>query len=138
MALRTTPERVKKVLQANYATRAAPSLDIYIQSANVLTNRLVREAAVEGISIDGETAGLIETWLAGYYYTKMDPLYLSKSTDGSGGSFQRNPVRNDYLQSAVELDPSGLLLSLVDPSQTAGAGWLGKADRDRIPYDQRN
>lgn len=139
MSLRTTPERVKAILQANYDTRRAPPLGPYITPANILTTRLVAEASRQGVSsyLDSATLAEIETWLAGYYYTKMDPLYLSKSTDGSGGSFQRG-TKNDYLTTAIELDPTGLLSSLIEPGQRAEAGWMGKTETERVDYDQRN
>lgn len=137
MASRTTAAKVKAVLGANYSARRCPDLAPFMDSAYTLTSSVVACAAAKGAPLTGEQAATIEMWLAGYFYTKMDPLYVSKGTDGASGSFNRNP-KNDYLVAAIELDPSGCVSALTTPGQRAEVGWLGKTASERIPYQGRD
>ncbi len=78
---------------------------------------------------------MIERWLAAHYYCAMDPVYMSKSTGGASGSFQRKAgdgtfETTEYGRMACSLDYSGATAA-VGKRQFAYGIWLGS--RGGIP-----
>lgn len=132
---RTTADKVEILLGFNYATRSAPSLTPYIESATNIVDRLIVDATAESITISAVTAELIERWLSCYFYCQMDPLYKQKGTDRASGSFVR--TEDDYKKVALALDPSGLLEGILDPKLRASGAWSGKTDTEALDYDRR-
>lgn len=119
---RTSPDLVKGVLGPNY--NGVSALDMFIEMGNVSTNDAAAEAAKRGAPYDDQRARLIETNLAAYYYCIMDPLFLSKATNGSSGSW----AARSYMDAAKNLDPSGSVEFTMN-GQRVGAKWLGKSCR---------
>lgn len=142
MAIRTTSALVQGVLGADYGQKPSgelPSLTPYIRIANQVTDR-VATAAVDNKNITLTSAELevIETWLAAHFYTKMDPVYTSKSTGGASGSFVRGKTEPEpYKDGAIAADYSGCVNAILNRF-FASANWLGKAPSEQIPYWQRD
>lgn len=133
---RITSDEVEEILGFNYATISQPSLIPFINTANGVTNRLVVRAAEENLPvISSDTLILIEMWLSGYYYLKMDAPYKRKGTSKASGEFLREV--DDYLKPAFALDPTGLLPEIVNAWPTVKGGWLGKTDIEALTYDER-
>lgn len=132
---RTTPTKVKELLDRNYDARRGPSLVVHIATSHAIINQVVTCATRKSVTITSEVLELMERWLAGYYYTKVDPLYGSRSTEGASGSFLQSP--DDYKNVAIDLDPSGCLRGiLMGPG--AAMEWMGKPVSEQIDYDDRN
>ncbi len=138
---RTNAELVKGILGDDYGKKAdgsLPSLALPLRAAAVIADRTAACASNKGVPIDGEALILIETNLAAYYYTKSDPVYASKQSGKSGGTFVRGKEEpNPYKESALELDPSGCLSGILNSKKLAGAAWLGKASSEQIPIWDR-
>jgi hypothetical protein len=132
--VRTNAIVVEELLGFNYATVSQPSLTPYIDTASEIVDQLIIDANAISVSIGATRAELIERWLACYWYTKMDPLYKGKGTDKASGQFVRG--EKDYLEAAIALDPSGLLVALMS-QQTASGRWGGKTDIEALTYRQR-
>lgn len=141
---RTSPTLVQQILGYNWDGVA--DLTPYIATANNIINRTVQLAATSDPTDPmtpitdngvGSEAELMERWVAAYYYTKMDPLYMSRSTLGASGQFGRAMEGKDYLESAIQMDPSGYLGALINKT-LIGADWGGKPLSQQIPYWDRN
>ena len=100
----------------------------YIEAASSIVDDLV-DTDEDGV-LTAAKLELIERWLSAYYYTIMDPIYVSKSTEGASASFQQR----DYKQVAVNLDPTGMLNAQLE-NQRAGGFWGGRAQDQ---YDDAN
>lgn len=133
MANDTNKDRVREILGRNYD--GCSELKQFVQTANAVVDQAVTKASAEGESIAASTQTLMKTWMAAYYYTKMDPTYKSKSTLGASGSFNSSP--DDYLKGATDLDPSGWLEAIVKKS-VAGAVWVGKTESEQLTWEERN
>lgn len=138
---RTNSSAVIAVLGDDYGPRAdgsTPSMTPYIDTASNLVDQVVVDSTAAGYSLTGATLELIERWLSAHYYTKSDPAYTSRSTEGASGSFVRSSQDPEpYLGPAIDLDPSGCLNALLK-RQRAGAVWGGKTASTQLTYDQRN
>lgn len=134
---RTTPLAVENLLLKDYDSRNRPSLSPFIDSATVIVDRVVTCATSKGITLTTAEKELIERWLAAYLYTRSDPIYQSKSTDGASASFVTDPVDPErYRAGAAAVDYSGCLLNILK-GQTAGAVWLGKRPSAQTAYVDR-
>jgi hypothetical protein len=108
---------VKTLLDQNYNGRS--NLSPYVDTASSLIDQCVSVAARRGLDpISSHTQELMERWLACWAYTQMDPLYVSKSTLSSSGSF----VQQDYRAVAVSLDPTGVLLAILNNLNKGAVG----------------
>lgn len=136
MSFRTTEKLVREVLLQNYDCGSNPSLVPSIRAANVITTRLVARAVAAGYAHTTDERGLVETWLSAYFYSKSDPLYVSKSTGGASGTFLL--PENPFLLGAKELDGSGLLAAVMDGKRQARAAWLGKRPSEQTDYSDRD
>ncbi len=129
---RTNEAQVKAVLLANYDARRAPSIAAFIRTANTVTNRVLsmsvqkpRVVAQGGLSSDDLLQ--IETFLAAHFYCVNDPLYMSRSTQGASGSFQRGQAKSgfastDYGNQAMDIDWSGVLKNINLQQFASGSG----------------
>jgi hypothetical protein len=142
---RTTVDLVELVLDRNYDGQM--DLQQFIDTANLLVNRVATCASDRGEPLSAEELELIERWLAAHYYAQVDPTYTSKSTDGASASFMG--ASGKYLegsrfgQVAITLDPSGCLESIVASGDGGGrkvarAFWLGKAPSEQTDYRDRD
>lgn len=138
---RTTANAVKGVLISDYGEDKdgnLPSLDPFIRSANVLVNRVATCATSRGHALTSEELELIERWLAAFFYTRSDPIYASKNTEGGGASFVSDPVDPErYRAAAVALDSSGCLAAILKGNR-AGAAWLGRVPSEQTAYEDRD
>lgn len=106
------------------------SLTPYIDTANSVVTSAAAKAVENGESYADSTLELMERWLAAHYYTVMDPLYKSKSTDRASASFNER----SYKDVALELDPLGYLAEVIAKHRARGF-WLGRAQDQ---YDDAN
>lgn len=146
MAVRTTEALVKDVLQDDFGPLRSgddPSLDPYITAANQLINRLARVAAEDPDGYQptlGELTNL-ETWVAAHNYTVMDQKEQSRSNSGASSSFQGQTgmylEATRYGQTAISMDPTGLLRALAK-NNVAGGQWLGKPESQQLSWQERN
>lgn len=139
MAIRTTETLVKGVLLRDYDSRNEPSLTPFIATASLLVDAVVTCAARKSVTFTDDHLELMERWLAAHYYTKNNPVYSSKSTDGRSASFVRDPQTPEpYKRVALDLDTTGCLAALLtDKKGRAGFSWLGKKPTEAIPYTER-
>ncbi len=141
MAVRTTATDVEELLAANWDDET--SVTPYIQTANMLVNRVVVLAArlPSPIVFTAAELELIERWLAAHCYCQTDMLYQSKSTGGASASFQGQTAMHlestRYGQMAMDLDYSGVLAT-INKRQVAQMYWLGKPPSEQLDYDQRD
>jgi len=134
---RTDPDKVKGILGKDYDTVSCPSLAGYITAANLLTTRVATCASSKGTPLSTAELESIERWLAAWFYTKSDPVYASKSTGKSSGSFVRGAKEPEpYKDAALALDPSGCLSALLN-RQTAGGFWAGKPVSEWLTAEER-
>lgn len=120
----SNPTTVQALLGANYGLLpdgTAPDLQQYIDSADVVVQRVIVCAANKGMSLSPTEQELIERWLSCYFYCKMDPLYQSRSTAGASGSFvnagmnaQIDGDADRYKRGAIELDATGCLNAILN------------------------
>jgi hypothetical protein len=108
----------------------------YIATANLVVTRVNTCATAAGYTLTAEELEMMERWLACDFYTKMDPVYTSKSTLSASGSFMRGK-EEPYRMGALALDPSGCLKSILDSKQVSGF-WAGKPASEQIPYNERD
>lgn len=136
--MRTSADYVKKVLGADYDDEASPDLTPYIRGANLIITRLVTKASDRGVTLSTAEQRELETWVAAHLYTKSDPVYTSRSTEGASGSFVRDPKNPEpYKSGAILLDPSGVLNAMLSQQRASGA-WLGLVEDDELDYDARS
>lgn len=140
MAQRTTISAVQTVLGANYGALpdgTDPSLQPYIDHATVVVDRVVECATAKGITITTAQALQMETWLGGYYYTRMDPQYKSRTTKDASGAWAVEG--KEYAQAAMDVDPSGCLAGIINgKGARAEMYWLGKPRSEQIDYVDRD
>lgn len=114
--MRTNADAVKKILGQNYDSFANPDLIPYIETASAIVDQLIQQAAEDNQVIPTSTLELIERWLSAYFYTIMDPLYLTKKTGLAMGTF---PERS-YKDAAIQLDPTALLNDILSKNRATG------------------
>lgn len=134
---RTDADAVKGILLTDYDTKKAPSLVPFIETANVMTTRVAALAVAAEDPMSATELELLERWLAAHCYCMSDQPYSSRSTGGASGSFQGQTGKGleatKYGQMALELDPGSYLTATV-----VGMTWMGKAESERLDYDERN
>lgn len=133
---RTTDSAVAEVLGNDYDGCA--SLRPRIASANLLVSRVATCATAKGQTLSAAELEMLERILAAHFYTKTDPVYASKSTNGASASFVRgNKEPEPYKDWAISMDPSGCLNALMN-RQTADIFWGGKTEPEQLDYRERN
>ncbi len=130
---RTTAADVRGQLKRDYDARRNPSLTPDIETANLVTTRVVALAATKGFTISAAEAAAIERWLACYFYTQSDGTYSSVSDVRGSGSI--NKTAESYLNGAKMLDPSGSVAELL--AKRPSLFWAGKRESERIDYYDR-
>ncbi len=133
---RTTSALVIGVLGDDYGPNASgtlPDLTPHIATASNIVDQVVADSTLNGFTLLATTQELIERWLSAYYYTKMDPIYSSRS----GASFLRKSEEHEYAAVAIDLDPSGSLNALLKRQRASGQ-WLGKPASQELTWDERN
>jgi hypothetical protein len=148
MAIRTIPALVQAILGSNYgAVRdnttgllTNPDLTPYITIASSIIDQAVPIQQDLGfVYTDGPAPSQLEIqerWLSAFFYCLMDPMYMSKSTSGASGGFQRKQGEgfeaNEYGKAACNADVSGVLTA-IGKRQVAGGVWLGQCPADAQP-----
>ena len=154
---RTTSALVQTILGDDYGPKrdgSLPDLQPYIATAAKMVNRVQTMAAAkvpartlsegpdDADDAKASEAGMLERWLAAYFYAVMDSTYTGRSTEGASGQFQAGQQEkgfqgNKYGIAAVAMDYSGCLENL-GKKQRAGAIWLGRYPSQQTPYDQKS
>ncbi len=127
---RTTSDAVEDILGGNFIT--GTSLTRYINTANVIVTRVATCASERGYTLTSDELEMIEMWLAGYFYTIMDPIYKRKKTERAEGEF----YDRSYLDAAKALDPSGCLAAAL--ATKVGFHWGGKPADEQLDWEDRN
>lgn len=138
---RTTSAAVKLVLQDDYDSANEPSLVPFLDTATAMVDRVATCATRKSWTLSAAELELIERWLAAHFYCQGDPSYVSRSTAGASGNFTgqfgMGLDGTRYGQQAQAIDTSGCLAALAK-RRVAGGAWLGKTDREKLTWDQRN
>jgi hypothetical protein len=140
---RTTEALVKSVLRlgsqgGDYDDANNPSLTRPIAAANQFVTRAATCATNRGITLSSDELTEIETWMGAHFYTKMDRVYQSKSTNGASASFVLDPkVPEPYKAAAIEMDASGCVAALLAGNR-ARLSWVGKAPSEQTAYEDRD
>lgn len=129
---RTTAVDVQAILGGNWDGKT--DLTPYIDTASAVVDDVVECATARSVTVTATRAELIERWLAAHYYTQMDPLYTSKSTQSASGSFKDH----GYDKTAIGLDPSGCLSGVLNGRKVARTFWLGQREYEETDYAERN
>lgn len=113
----------------NYDWARLPSLDAEIAMAVYMVTQVIATAVTLGrLPLQGPGIELCQRNLACHFYCVKDPLYMSKSTEGASGSFQRKSDNGfdltEYGRTACQLDFSGVLTA-YGKRQVARARWVG-------------
>lgn len=142
MARRTTVNKVKEILGGNYGTvnGVLTDLDPFIDMATAVVDQVVALTArqTSPITLTMTNYELMERWTAAYFYSMLDPLLSSKSTEGASGSFVQEKLdQNRYKAGAIMADPTGILNALLNRT-VASSTWLGKTKSEQLSYDDRN
>lgn len=139
MAQRTTRKLVEELLDTD--RRQGRSVQPFIDIAANIVDAMVACATARGKSYDAGLLVVIETWLAAHYYTRRDPTYASRSTNGKSGSFHGQTGMgldaSFYGQSAKDADPVGCLAA-VTAKKKPQVEWLGKPPSQQVDYADRN
>lgn len=138
MAIRTNPGAVQGILGRDYDAVNAPSLLGYIASASIVIDRVYSCSVAKGKTLTTVELEMLERWLAAHFYTKSDPTYSSRSTQGRSGSFIRGREEPEpYKDAAIGLDYSGCLGAILNRKVASGA-WLGKPPSEQTDYEDRD
>jgi hypothetical protein len=136
MAIRTNHKMVEDVLQQCWDDTT--KLDRYIKAASLIVDRVETCAISRDKALTASELKEIETWLAAHFYTKMDPTYTSRSTDGASGSFVRDPkVPEPFKDGALMLDYSGCLVAILEKRRVS-VGWMGRPPSEQTDYIDRD
>ncbi len=128
---RTDSDMVEEILGENWG---GSSLDLYIRTATAVVDRVVTCAETKEHVFTSEELIMMETWLAAYFYTIMDPMYKRKKTERAEGEF----LTTSYLDAAKMLDSSGGCLSAVLSGKTASMFWGGLPASEQTDFDDRD
>lgn len=141
MAIRTTNDRVKGILDRDYDAKRGTDLSPYVLAASTIVDRVVLMAAAKNITLTPQELEVLEAWVAAHCYQASDPAYASKSTGGASGSYLGKMGKGfeatRYGLMALRLDYS-YCLENIDKKQRASAIWLGKPPSSQVPYVDRN
>lgn len=112
---------------------AGANLLTFIQTANILTDKVAECAIDKGTPLSAAVLKEIERYLAAHFYSVYDSRYLKKKTERASGEFALLP----FLDQAKLLDTSGCLDSFTS-NKTARMDWLGKPPSTQIDYVDRD
>lgn len=134
MGQRTQVNLVQEVLGGAYGpvNGQLPNLQPYIDLASNLVTQAVQLAQnriVNRVVLDATTQELMERTLAAYFYTTMDPEYVSKSTAGVSASFSAEDLSpRRFKAMAMQADPSGTINALLNRKFAGGAHIGSRSD----------
>jgi len=140
---RTSQGAVQAILLDDYDSVNSPSLQPFIDTANVIVSRVATCATAKGKTLSSTELELIERWLAAHGYAMVDQPYQSKTTQQASATFQGRTgmglEATKYGQQALSVDYSGCLKAIASGNRkTAGLTWGGKAESEQLDYDERN
>ena len=140
---RTNPERVKAVLRPgkDYDDRRNPDLTEFIAVATAKVDHMVADCATYAVAVPSSAVlATLETWVAAWAYKNSDQQ-LASSSARSSASFKgvtgKGLESNHYGQTAIELDPTGLLQTKAKGA-TLSAAWTGKRPSEQLDYIERD
>ena len=121
--MRTTPDAVKGIINVEEGVDLTP----FIQTASNLVDR-VQEA---DSTISESTLEIIERWLSAHFYALYKPRPLKESVGSANVTLQPFPggkglESTPYGQTALSLDPTGVLKSLSKGKTRVFVQWVGK------------
>lgn len=140
---RTNKDRVIAVLTPgkDYDTLRNPALDEFIAMAGAKVDQLETDCTTYGVTVPAAAVlATLETWVAAWAYKNSDQQLASSSARSSAsfkGQTGMGLESNHYGQTAIELDPTGLLQT-KSKGATTGAVWTGKRRSAQTDYDQRS
>jgi hypothetical protein len=141
---RTTEARVKAVLAPgnDYDLEGRPSLEEFIAVGTTKVDQLVADCATYGITVPSDSVlATLETWVSAWAYKNSDQQEASgnagRSSSSTKGQTGMGLESNHYGQTAIELDPTGLL-QVKQKGVTATGAWTGRRKSAQTPYSQRN
>ena len=141
---RTTSDLVKGILLDDYGARpdgSQPSLTPFIDSANLIINRVATCSVSRGRTLSTDELEMIERWLAAHLYKQSDQATTSRSNLGASASFQGQTGMylegTKYGQHALILDYSGCLKAITS-RQNVDFFWIGKPPSEQIDYRNRD
>lgn len=141
MASRIDVDEVTSILLDDYDSDGQPSLQPFINAANLIVTRVNACAVRKGITLTAEELAVMEAWLSAHCYVQSDQAYANKSTGGASAGFQgqfgMRLENSKYGQMALTLDPSGCL-SALGSNTKASMKWLGKPPSQQTDYTQRD
>lgn len=114
MPVRTSADAVKGVLLDNYDTEKAYSLDPFIATANVLTNRVAaKDTKAILAAADLE---MIERYLSAHFYQHGDQGFAEREEGKARAKFHGQTGKGlestQYGQTAINLDATGELAAI--------------------------
>lgn len=141
---RTNDAAVKAVMAPgrDYDTARNPPLAQFIRVAERKIAQLIADCATYAIAVpDEDTLTDLETWVAAWAYKNSDQQQASgnagRSSHSTKGQTGMGLESNHYGQTAIELDPTGLLQTKQKGAVVGGA-WTGRPRSEQTPYEQRN
>jgi hypothetical protein len=116
---RTTVAQVEGVLGGQYGTvnGVLSPLQPFIRKAAATVDQLLALSLKKQVPLlpTNEDLVIVETWLAAYYYTLLDPQQANQSTAGASASFVTEKLdANRYKAGAIQADPTGLLNAILN------------------------
>lgn len=141
---RTNSDLVKTVLAPgkDYDTIHNPSLTPFIRVGERMVTALLANCVVYGIDQpDTETLTDLETWIAAWAYKNSDQQNASLSVRSSAsykGQTGKGLESNHYGQTAIAIDPSGLLAVTANATAFVGGAWTGRRRSEQTPYIDRD
>lgn len=140
---RTTELRIKRVLAPgnDYDLVANPSLEEFIVVGGAKVDQLVADCASYGIAEPSAAVlATLETWISAWAYKNSDQQESSgnagRSSSSTKGQTGMGLESNHYGQTAIELDPTGLL-QVKKKGATATGAWTGRRPSAQTPYRNR-
>ena len=114
MPFRTSDVAVKAILLDNYDAEKAYVLTAFIESANVLTNRVVAKDTAALLSVTDQE--MIERYLAAHFYQHGDQGFSKRSEGTVAGTFhgktEQGLSSTQYGQAAIGFDSTGELAAI--------------------------
>lgn len=142
MARRTNKELVEGVLAGggDYRRATQPDLEPYIRVGQNKIDQLVTDCATFGIDVpSADVLQDLETWISAWAYKNSDQQYASSSARSSAsfkGQTGMGLESNHYGQTALEMDPTGLLQQKT--KAVVSAAWTGRRPSEQTDYVDRN
>lgn len=147
---RTTAAAVQGLLLDDYGPRedgTDPDLDPFIATATIWVDRIETRASEQEITVTAAELEIIERWLAAFAFKQSDRaasyMSISKSQTTFDGKTAMRFDANMYGQTAMMLDPTGLLAEIAAEAENGGRKtvtvfWGGKRRSQQTPYEQRS